>query len=133
MCGSGISWAICKFAPSSRQITTPLRQHPTTQFLQAGCPSCRPTNSVKVLKAMSYDAFIADNGIGIGPTFHCHLGLRHQQVRPTLTFDDACYTEQVATVMVATATSPPPHRLFHRIRLVASMCTPYNMWFHEPA
>jgi len=26
-------------------------QHPTTQFLQAGCPSCRPTNSVKALKA----------------------------------------------------------------------------------
>jgi len=25
-------------------------QHPTTQFLQAGCPSCRPTNSVKALK-----------------------------------------------------------------------------------
>jgi len=23
---------------------------PTTQFLQAGCPSCRPTNSVKALK-----------------------------------------------------------------------------------
>jgi len=28
-----------------------LRQHPTTQFLQAGCPSCRPSNSVKALKA----------------------------------------------------------------------------------
>jgi len=27
------------------------RQHPTTQFLQAGCPSCRPTNSAKTLKA----------------------------------------------------------------------------------
>ena len=26
-------------------------QHPTTRFLQAGCPSCRPTNSVKALKA----------------------------------------------------------------------------------
>ena len=26
-------------------------QHPTTLFLQAGCPSCRPTNSVKALKA----------------------------------------------------------------------------------
>ena len=26
-------------------------QHPTTQFSQAGCPSCRPTNSVKALKA----------------------------------------------------------------------------------
>jgi len=27
------------------------RQHPTAQFLQAGCPSCCPTNSVKALKA----------------------------------------------------------------------------------
>ena len=27
------------------------RQHPTTRFLQAGCPSCHPTNSVKALKA----------------------------------------------------------------------------------
>jgi len=38
---------ICKSAPRSRQITTlaPL------SFLQAGCPSCRPTNSVKALKA----------------------------------------------------------------------------------
>jgi len=27
------------------------RQHTTTHFLQAGCPSCRPTNSVKALKA----------------------------------------------------------------------------------
>ena len=46
--GSGISWAICKSAPRSRQITTPA---PTTQFLQAGCSSCRPANSVKALKA----------------------------------------------------------------------------------
>jgi len=29
------------------------QQHRTTQFLQAGCPSCRPTNSVKSLKAIS--------------------------------------------------------------------------------
>ena len=42
--GSGISWAICKSASRSRQP----RQHPTTLFLQAGCPSCRPANSVKV-------------------------------------------------------------------------------------
>ena len=31
------------------------RQHPTTRFLQAGCPSCRPTNSVKALKAQTHD------------------------------------------------------------------------------
>ena len=43
--GSGISWAICKSAHSSRQITTPAPHH--SVFLQAGCPSCCPTNSVK--------------------------------------------------------------------------------------
>jgi len=45
---SGISWAVCKSAPRSRQITTPATHH--SVFLQAGCPSCRPTNSVKALK-----------------------------------------------------------------------------------
>ena len=47
--GSGISWAICKSASRSRQITMPVPNH--SSFLQAGCPSCRPTNSVKALKA----------------------------------------------------------------------------------
>ena len=49
MSGSGISWAICKSAPRSRHVTTPALHH--SVFLQAGCPSCRPTNSVKALKA----------------------------------------------------------------------------------
>ena len=48
--GSGFSWAICKSAPRSRQITMPSPHH--SVFLQAGCPSCRPTNSVKALKAL---------------------------------------------------------------------------------
>jgi len=48
--GSGIRWTICKsFAPRSRRITTPVRHH--SCFLQAECPSCHPTNSIKVLKA----------------------------------------------------------------------------------
>ena len=42
---SGISWAICKSAPRSRQITTPSPHH-SKVFLQA----CHPTNSVKALK-----------------------------------------------------------------------------------
>jgi len=46
--GSGIIRAVCKSAPRSRQITTPAPNH---CFLQARCPSCHPTNSVKVLKA----------------------------------------------------------------------------------
>jgi len=37
----------------SRQITTPAPHH--SVFIQAGCPSCRPTNSVKALKALSTD------------------------------------------------------------------------------
>ena len=52
--GSGISpWTICKSAPRSRHKTaTPAPHH--SVFLQDGCPSCRPTNSVKALKAASY-------------------------------------------------------------------------------
>jgi len=42
--GSGISRAICKSAPCSRQITTPAPHH--SVFYRPGCPSCCPTNSV---------------------------------------------------------------------------------------
>ena len=35
---------------SGRQITMPASS--SLSFLQAGCPSCRPTNSVKALKAI---------------------------------------------------------------------------------
>jgi len=34
----------------SRQITTPASHH--SVFLQAGCPSCRPTNSIKALYSL---------------------------------------------------------------------------------
>jgi len=37
--GSGISWAICKSAPRSRQITSPA---PTTQFFTGGMPFLLP-------------------------------------------------------------------------------------------
>jgi len=47
--GSGISWDICKSASHSRQIILPVPHH--SSFLQAGCPLCHPTNSVKALKA----------------------------------------------------------------------------------
>ena len=47
--GSGISWAVCKSAPRYRQTTTPSAPH--LSVLQAGCPSCRPANSAKALKA----------------------------------------------------------------------------------
>ena len=48
--GNGISWAICK---SAICIWLQTDNHASTPplFLQSGCPSCRPTNSVKALKA----------------------------------------------------------------------------------
>jgi len=58
---SGISWAICKSAPRSRQITTSAPHH--SVFLQAGCPSCHPTNSVKALKANRRHLSLARNKI----------------------------------------------------------------------
>ena len=36
--GSGISWAMCKSAPRSRQITTPAPHHPTTHFFTGRMP-----------------------------------------------------------------------------------------------
>jgi len=54
MGGSDISWTICRSsAPCSRQLTTPAPYH--LVFLVAGCFFCRPTNSVKALKAIICD------------------------------------------------------------------------------
>jgi len=46
---SGISRDICKTTSlqADNHASTPL-----LSFLQAGCPSCRPTNSVKALEAL---------------------------------------------------------------------------------
>jgi len=54
--GSSISWAICKSAPWLRHITMPASHH--SVFLQAGCPSCCPTNSIKALKAVKLHEYI---------------------------------------------------------------------------
>ena len=59
--GSGISWGTCKSAPHSRQITMPVPHH--SRFLQAGCPSCRPTNSVKALKANALTVILQYNKV----------------------------------------------------------------------
>ena len=39
---------VCTLLQTDNHTSTP-----TTQFLQAGCHSCRPTNSVKALKVLS--------------------------------------------------------------------------------
>ena len=46
--GSGISWA---YASLTSLQTDNHASIPPLSFLQSGCPSCRPTNSVKALKA----------------------------------------------------------------------------------
>jgi len=47
--GGGDNWTTGAISRAKLQSS---RQHQqtNTQFLQAGCPSCRPTNSVKALK-----------------------------------------------------------------------------------
>ena len=74
--GSGISWAICKSAPRSRQITMPAPNH--YSFLQAGCPSCRLTNSVKALKAQWKYNTQTEYCDSARPSvlWHCWLGSR---------------------------------------------------------
>ena len=50
--GSGISWAIAyASAYRARQTTMPTPHRPPLSILQAGCPSCCPTNSGKALNA----------------------------------------------------------------------------------
>jgi len=46
--GSGICWA--DGPPSLHLIPDNHANIPPLRFLQTGCPSCRPTNSVKALK-----------------------------------------------------------------------------------
>jgi len=52
--GSGISWDICIMQVCTSLQTDNHASTPPLSFLQAGCPSCRPTNSVKALKAKIY-------------------------------------------------------------------------------
>jgi len=46
-------WVAVAWPEPYASLHLPPDQYPTTQFLQAGCPSCRPTNSIKALKANS--------------------------------------------------------------------------------
>jgi len=41
---------VCISLQTDNHASTP----PLKSFLQAGCPSCRPTNSIKALKAKPY-------------------------------------------------------------------------------
>ena len=59
--GSGICWAICKSAPL-HLVPDNHTNIPPLSFLQAGYPSCRPTNSVKALKGIhDYYRILSEN------------------------------------------------------------------------
>jgi len=72
--GSGISWAICKSASRSRQITMPAPHHSVFYRPDSmGCPTGGPTNSVKALKAINYARCfkIAQSPCSKYPRFWC--------------------------------------------------------------
>ena len=69
--GSGISWAVCKSAPCSRQITTPAPHH--SVFLQVGCPSYHIAHHVISLSCRpSYHITTCQNDCVLFlPSRHC--------------------------------------------------------------
>ena len=60
--GSGISWAIMQVC-TSLQTDNHTSTLPLLCFLQASCPSCRPTNSIKALKATDKSRIFIGNSI----------------------------------------------------------------------
>ena len=53
---------VCTLLQTDNHTSTP-----PLSFLQAGCPSCRPTNSVKALKALSDTTLLIYLGFGQAP------------------------------------------------------------------
>ena len=51
---------VCTLLQSDNHVSTP-----PLNFLQARCPSCRPTNSVKVLKAEPYSTYYINNSLSV--------------------------------------------------------------------
>jgi len=66
--GSGFSWAICTSLQIDKHASTP-----PLCFLQAGCRSCHPTNSVKALKAQIWHLTENHNQTTIIRDYSYHL------------------------------------------------------------
>jgi len=90
--GSGISWAACKSASRSRQITTTAPHH--SVFLEAGCPSCCQTNSVKA-SVPAFQPIIQCNKHKSAFSFICQLTTLH------------CLHLLLSTVLWPHAAAPP--------------------------
>ena len=123
MSGSSISWAICKSAPRSRQITTPAPNH--SSFLQAGCPSCRPTNSVKALKAEPH--------ANSGRLKSVNISQCYKQERDCLghflRLSAVCWPGAHETTTLLLVTLPNIHRL--KITHTLSI-KPFSIWLLTP-
>jgi len=97
--GSGISWAYASLHPRSRQITTPAP--PPLSFLEAGCPSCRPTNSVK---AHRYDTVKTVKSRTLLTRQNCSESSKalatYQLIDEVLVWLSVCSEVQIVCIMV---------------------------------
>ena len=67
--------AVASAGPYASLYLAPVRQphqHPTALFLQAGCPSCHPTNSIKALSCRNNILFACE----LLSFVHCSVGCR---------------------------------------------------------
>ena len=82
-------------------ICTSLQTHNlTTQFLQTGCPSCRPTNSIKALKAVAGEKLRMRREqviVGIGIT-HIFSGPDAVVIHVWESFAHACQLHNISTL-----------------------------------
>ena len=84
---------VCTLLQTDNHASTP-----PLSFLQAGCPSCRPTNSVKALKANAFTLYVkveseseVQHGEGLGEQVHGSADRRAQRrVEERLGGDPLC-------------------------------------------
>ena len=95
-------------------------QYLTTQFLQAGCPSCRPTNSINVLYQETHMWINCETGTIEWYQLTCQ-SVRHR-LTPLLHQQHChCLTSwHLATFLQQTLTCPPTCLTFHQATTVVS-------------
>jgi len=105
------------------QTTTPTSHH--SVLLQAGCPSCCPTNSVKALKAFipthnNYQLTYIYNVILANHYSYCLFRIRnnfHLRVRPTHFISQICFFGCIQTIPAQIVDMKLRHDSFQQLRL----------------
>ena len=89
---------------------------PSLSFLQAGCPSCRPTNSAKVLKSGSDQVIWLwyDNKL-----LHCS----QNNVQMTNLNDKLVWQAAITTFVISTLTRRPKKCSYNSVVKVTSVCS----------